>query len=141
VLKQSGQATYPVALKDDTSIKDGFIEVKFQAIYGKEGQAGGVILRVKDENNYYICRTNALEDNCFIWRRMGNASRWTLWNVRVAMASRRRFHRNNGKYFVSNSLVTFKSYLMVNVPSTWKITRLMRQASWSLDESRQRYTV
>jgi len=29
VLKQSGQATYPVCIKDDTNLKDGFVEVKF----------------------------------------------------------------------------------------------------------------
>ena len=29
VLKQSGVATYPVCFKDDTSLKDGFVEVKF----------------------------------------------------------------------------------------------------------------
>ena len=27
VLKQSGVATYPVCLKDDTNLKDGFVEV------------------------------------------------------------------------------------------------------------------
>src|ERR1041385_4615250 len=30
VLKQSGEATYPVCLKSDTSVKDGFVEVKFK---------------------------------------------------------------------------------------------------------------
>src|SRR6266700_7592346 len=29
VLKQSGEATYPVCIKDDASLKDGFVEVKF----------------------------------------------------------------------------------------------------------------
>src|SRR5216684_906631 len=74
VLKQSGQATYPVCIKDDTSIKDGFVEVKFKPISGKEDQAGGLIWRAKDSNNYYIARANALEDNVTIyhtinWRR------------------------------------------------------------------------
>src|SRR5882724_11604236 len=67
VLKQSGQATYPVCIKDDTSIKDGFVEVKFKPISGKEDQAGGVIWRPKDSNNYYIDRANALEDNVTIY--------------------------------------------------------------------------
>src|SRR6266478_4086814 len=53
VLKQSGQATYPVCIKDDTSLKDGFVEVKFKPISGKEDQAGGVVWRAKDPNNYY----------------------------------------------------------------------------------------
>src|SRR5438105_11610876 len=67
VLKQSGQATYPVCLKDDTSLKDGFVEVKFKPISGKEDQAGGVVWRAKDPNNYYIARANALEDNVTIY--------------------------------------------------------------------------
>ncbi len=36
VLKQSGQATFPVCFKNDTNIKDGFVEVKFKPIAGKE---------------------------------------------------------------------------------------------------------
>jgi hypothetical protein len=67
VLKQSGQATYPVCLKDDTSLKDGFVEVKFKAISGREDQAGGLVWRAKDANNYYIARANALEDNVTIY--------------------------------------------------------------------------
>src|SRR5213082_3324527 len=67
VLKQSGAATYPVCIKDDTNLKDGFVEVKFKPISGKEHQAGGVIWRAKDANNYYIARANALEDNVTIY--------------------------------------------------------------------------
>src|SRR5947209_14228074 len=67
VLKQSGVATYPVCFKDDTNLKDGFVEVKFKAISGKEDQAGGVVWRLKDANNYYVARANALEDNVTIY--------------------------------------------------------------------------
>jgi len=67
VLKQSGQATYPVCIKDDPSIKDGFVEVKFKPVSGREDQAGGVIWRAKDANNYYVARANALENNVTIY--------------------------------------------------------------------------
>ena len=67
VLKQSGAATYPVALKDDTAIKDGFIEVKFKPVSGKEDQAGGLVWRARDTNNYYVARANALEGNVTIY--------------------------------------------------------------------------
>ena len=67
VLKQSGEATYPVCIKDDTNLKDGFVEVKFKPISGKEDQAGGVLWRAKDANNYYVARANALEDNVTIY--------------------------------------------------------------------------
>jgi hypothetical protein len=68
VLKQSGQATFPVCTKDDTSLKDGFVEVKFKPVSGKEDQAGGVIWRAKDSNNYYIARANALEGNVVLYK-------------------------------------------------------------------------
>jgi len=67
VLKQSGQATFPVCFKNDTSIKDGFVEVKFKPVAGKEDQAGGVMWRLQDANNYYIARANALENNVTIY--------------------------------------------------------------------------
>jgi len=67
VLKQSGEATYPVCLKNETRLKDGFVEVKFKPISGKEDQAGGVIWRAKDSDNYYVARANALEDNVTIY--------------------------------------------------------------------------
>jgi hypothetical protein len=66
-LRQSGQADYPVCIKNDTSLKDGFVEVKFKPISGKEDQAGGVIWRCQDADNYYISRANALEDNVTIY--------------------------------------------------------------------------
>ena len=40
VLKQSGEATFPVCIKDDTKLKDGFVEVKFKPVAGKEDQTG-----------------------------------------------------------------------------------------------------
>lgn len=67
VLKQSGEATYPLAIKGDSNLKDGFVEVKFKPISGEEDQAGGVIWRCKDADNYYICRANALENNVRIY--------------------------------------------------------------------------
>src|SRR5207244_4704339 len=66
VLKQSGVATYPVCFKNDTSLKDGFVEVKFKPVSGKEDQAGGVAWRLKDADNYYIARANAAEGNVTI---------------------------------------------------------------------------
>src|SRR6266446_3598050 len=78
-LKQSGQATFPVCFKNDTNIKDGFVEVKFKPIAGKEDQAGGVIWRVQDANNYYIARANALENNVTIY--------YTINGKRVAFKS------------------------------------------------------
>lgn len=80
VLKQSGLATYPVCFKDDTSLKDGFVEVKFKSVSGNEDQAGGVIWRCKDKDNYYIARANALEDNVTIYHTI-NGNRVSFKNA------------------------------------------------------------
>jgi 3-keto-disaccharide hydrolase len=85
VLKQSGVATYPVCFKNDTSLKDGFVEVKFKSISGKEDQAGGVVWRLKDANNYYVARANALEDNVTIYHTInGRRTEKKRTNVKVA---------------------------------------------------------
>jgi hypothetical protein len=41
--------------------------VKFKPVSGQEDQAGGVVWRVKDADNYYIARANALEGNVRIY--------------------------------------------------------------------------
>jgi hypothetical protein len=68
VLKQSGRATFPLILKNDTNIKDGFVEVKFKAITGSQDRAAGVVWRARDANNYYVVRANALEDNFVLYK-------------------------------------------------------------------------
>jgi hypothetical protein len=68
VLKQSGEATYPICIKNNAAIKDGFVEVKFKSVSGKEDQAAGVVWRVKDADNYYVCRANALENNVVLYK-------------------------------------------------------------------------
>src|SRR2546428_373249 len=85
VLKQSGVATYPVCIKDDTSLKDGFVEVKFKPISGREDQAGGVVWRATDPNNYYVARANALEDNVTIYHTInGRRTEKKRANMKVA---------------------------------------------------------
>jgi len=86
VLKQSGQATFPVCFKNGTNIKDGFVEVKFKPVAGKEDQAGGVIWRVQDANNYYISRANALEDNVTIYHTI-NGKRVAFKNINTKVTS------------------------------------------------------
>ena len=86
VLKQSGEATYPVFFKDDTSLKNGFVEVKFKPVSGTKDQAGGVIWRCQDANNYYIARANALEDNVTIYRTI-KGKRASFKNIDTKVAS------------------------------------------------------
>jgi len=101
VLKQSGQATFPVCFKNDTSIKDGFVEVKFKPIAGKEDQAGGVIWRLQDANNYYIARANALENNVTIYHTIkGKRTEKKRANMKVASGQWHTLHVDfNGNHF------------------------------------------
>jgi hypothetical protein len=68
VLRQSGEATFCWAIKRDARIKDGFVEVRIKALAGKEDQAGGIVWRFRDSNNYYIVRANALEGNVVLYK-------------------------------------------------------------------------
>jgi hypothetical protein len=77
VVKQSGTATYPLLLKNSTGLQDGFIEVRFKAVSGREDRAGGVVWRAKDANNYYVVRANALEDNVVLYKTV-NGTRTAL---------------------------------------------------------------
>ena len=67
VLRQSGTGDFPWCVKQGTSIADGSVEVKFKAITGREDQAGGVVWRWKDGDNYYVARANALENNVSLY--------------------------------------------------------------------------
>lgn len=68
VLKQSGKAAYPLALKSGTKVRDGVIEVRFKAISGSEDRAAGLVWRARDADNYYVVRANALEDNVVLYK-------------------------------------------------------------------------
>ena len=67
VLRQSGSATFPWCVKSDASLADGSVETKFKPLSGKEDQAGGVVWRWKDGDNYYVARANALENNVSLY--------------------------------------------------------------------------
>ena len=67
VLKQSGSGTFPWCVVKGAALTDGVVEVKFKPIAGSEDQAGGVVWRWKDGDNYYVARANALENNVSLY--------------------------------------------------------------------------
>ena len=67
VLRQTGRGRFPWAVKEGTNVTDGFVEVKFKPISGKEDQAGGVMWRWKNGDTYYVARANALENNVSLY--------------------------------------------------------------------------
>jgi hypothetical protein len=54
---------FPLAVAEDTSYIDLSLSVKFKTISGKVDQGAGLVFRLKDKDNYYIVRANALENN------------------------------------------------------------------------------
>ena len=85
VLRQAGSGTFPWCVKKGASISDGFVEVKFKPERGREDQAGGVVWRWKDGNNYYVARANALEDNVSLYHTT-NGRRITIKYVDAPVA-------------------------------------------------------
>jgi hypothetical protein len=71
VLRQSGSGTFPWCVRPEVSLADGYVEVKFKPLSGSEDQAGGVVWRWKDGDNYYVARANALEDNVSLYYTAG----------------------------------------------------------------------
>jgi hypothetical protein len=67
VLKQSGRGAFPWCVKPDAALADGYVQVKFKPLSGREDQAGGVVWRWKDGDNYYVARANALENNVSLY--------------------------------------------------------------------------
>jgi len=67
VLKQSGSGTFPWCVRADSALADGAVEVRFKPISGRDDQAGGVVWRWKDGDNYYVARANALENNVSLY--------------------------------------------------------------------------
>jgi len=59
---------FPLCVFDGVSVKDADISVKFKPIKGKVDQAAGLVWRYRDQNNYYIVRANALENNVVLYK-------------------------------------------------------------------------
>jgi Domain of Unknown Function (DUF1080) len=54
---------FPLLISEEGSFLDLDISVKFKAVSGSIDRAGGLVFRLKDPNNYYVVRANALENN------------------------------------------------------------------------------
>src|SRR5262249_9976835 len=59
---------FPLAIADEGSFRDLEMSVKFKPVSGSGDQAAGLVWRLKDANNYYIVRANALEDNVVLYK-------------------------------------------------------------------------
>jgi hypothetical protein len=65
---QSPSNVFNICVVEDSKYKDVELMVAFKAVAGKRDQGGGFVWRYQDNNNYYICRMNPLEDNYRVYK-------------------------------------------------------------------------
>ncbi|MFL6715447.1 MAG: hypothetical protein ACJ8G3_03700 [Burkholderiaceae bacterium] len=85
ILKQAGTAAFPWCVREDSRLENGLVEVKFKPVSGKEDEAGGVVWRWKDGDNYYVARANALENNVSLYYTL-KGERITIKYVKAPVA-------------------------------------------------------
>jgi hypothetical protein len=88
VVKQSGRGDFPWAVRNDAHVADGVVEVRFKPVAGEKDQAGGIVWRFKDGDNYYVARANALENNVSLYYTQGGR-RITIKYVDAPVAGNR----------------------------------------------------
>jgi hypothetical protein len=58
----------PLAIWDGVSLRDGEISVRLKPLSGHEVEAGGIVWRYRDQNNYYLARANATDKNVQVFK-------------------------------------------------------------------------
>ncbi len=66
---------FSLCIVDTVKASDVELGVSFTPIAGKIDQAAGLAFRVKDANNYYVARANALENNVNLYHVVGGVRR------------------------------------------------------------------
>ena len=59
---------FPLAIHPSAVIANGALAVQFKPVSGSVDRAAGLVWRYRDENNYYIVRANALENNVVLYK-------------------------------------------------------------------------
>lgn len=76
---------FPVAVADAPSLRDLRVSVKCKPVSGKVDQACGLVFRYRDENNYYVTRANALENNVRLYYvKDGRRRQFASWSGKVS---------------------------------------------------------
>jgi hypothetical protein len=59
---------FPLCVYEEFSGRDVDVSVKYKPVSGKEDQAAGIVWRYQDQNDYYIVRANANENNVVLYK-------------------------------------------------------------------------
>ncbi len=59
---------FPLAVYEPFAVQNAEVSVRFKAVAGRVDRAGGLAVRLRDADNYYVVRANALEGNVNLYR-------------------------------------------------------------------------
>jgi hypothetical protein len=62
------RSRFPVAVVSDVTAADVDLSVRFRSVSGTVDQAAGLVWRFQNEDNYYLVRANALENNVVLYK-------------------------------------------------------------------------
>jgi hypothetical protein len=62
------QTKSPLAILNDPTTRDADVSVRIKPVSGREGVAGGVVWRYRDENNYYVARADSNENTVAVFK-------------------------------------------------------------------------
>jgi hypothetical protein len=75
---------FPVAVANEPKLGNVGLSVRCKPVSGRVDQACGLVFRYQDENNYYLTRANALEDNVNLYYvKDGKRRQITGWRGKV----------------------------------------------------------
>jgi hypothetical protein len=66
--RDSADYRFPLCIFDGFTASDMKASVQFKAVDGSVDQAAGLVARVRDPENYYVARANALEANVRLYK-------------------------------------------------------------------------
>jgi hypothetical protein len=76
---------FPLAIYQPVSAKNVEVSLRFKPVAGTVDRAGGIAVRLKDADNYYVVRANATEDNVRFYHVVkGRRTELKSANVKVA---------------------------------------------------------
>ena len=62
------RSRFPTAVLGEIRTADVDLSVRFKPVSGQVDRAAGLVWRYQDENNYYVVRANALENNVVLYK-------------------------------------------------------------------------
>jgi hypothetical protein len=66
--KDSTRSRFPIAVRADVHAADVDLSVRFKPISGRVDRAAGLVWGYQNEDDYYIVRANALENNVVLYK-------------------------------------------------------------------------